>query len=132
MAEPKANFYSDIGLGFIAHPITGNVQRKTDVDSIKQSVKSLVLTDFYERPFKPRIGCSIRYFLFELFTPATKQIMEATIAEVIENYEPRVLLDTVNVIENPDQNSLTATIIFYIRNRPNEPIDLDLIIERVR
>ena len=132
MAEPKSTFFSDIALGFKAHPVTGNLQRKTDDEAIKQSVKSLVLTNFYERPFKPDIGCSIRYMLFELFTPATKQIMENAIGEVIENYEPRVILQTVNIKEDPDRNSLEATIIFRIKNRPNEPINLSIILERVR
>jgi hypothetical protein len=132
MAEPKAAFFSDIALGFNAHPVTGNLQRKTDDEAIKQSVKSLVLTDFFERPFKPNIGCSIRYLLFELFTPATKQMMENAIGEVIRNYEPRVLLQTVNVKEDQDRNRLQATIIFRIKNRPNEPINLSIILERVR
>lgn len=132
MAEPKSAFFSDIALGFKAHPVTGNLQRKTDDEAIKQSVKSLILTNFYERPFKPDIGCSIRYMLFELFTPATKQIMENAISEVIENYEPRVILQTVNIKEDQDRNSLEATIIFRIKNRPNEPINLSIILERVR
>lgn len=132
MAEPKSAFFSDIALGFKAHPVTGNLQRKTDDEAIKQSVKSLILTDFFERPFKPNIGCSIRYLLFELFTPATKQMMENAIAEVIRNYEPRVSLQTVNVKEDQDRNSLEATIIFRIKNRPNAPINLSIILERVR
>jgi len=132
MAEPKAAFYSDIGIGFVAHPITGNIQRKVDSDAIKQSVKSLVLTNFYERPFKPDIGSSLRYLLFELFTPATKQMMENAIGEVIKNYEPRVELQTVNVKEDPNNNYLESTIIFKIKNRPNESINLSIILERVR
>jgi len=132
MAEPKAAFYSDIALAFNAHPITGAVQRKVDDEAIKQSVKSLVLTNFYDRPFKPDIGCSIRYLLFELFTPATKQMMENAIGEVIKNYEPRVELRTVNVKEDQDRNRLEATIVFRIKNRPNEPVNLNVILERVR
>lgn len=132
MARTKETFYSDIALAFNPHPITGQIQRKLDDDAIKQSVKSLVLTNFYERPFKPDIGCSIRYLLFELFTPATKQMMENAITEVIRNYEPRAELLTVNVKENPDRHQLEATIIFRIKNRPNEPINLSVILERVR
>jgi len=132
MAEPKAAFFSDMAPGFNAHQGTENLQRKTDDEEIKQSVKAMVLTDFFERPFKPNIGCSIRYLLFELFTPATKQMMENEIGEVIRNYEPRVLLQTVNVKEDQDRNRLQATIIFRIKNRPNEPINLSIILERVR
>jgi len=128
----KAAFYSDIALAFNAHPVTGAVQRKLDSEAIKQSVKSLVLTNFYERPFRPDIGCSIRYMLFELFTPAIKQSMESAIANVIKNYEPRAILRAVNIKEDLEQNRLEATIVFTIRNRPNEPINLSVILERVR
>lgn len=128
----KAAFYSDIALAFNAHPVTGAVQRKLDSEAIKQSVKSLVLTNFYERPFRPDIGCSIRYMLFELFTPAIKQSMENAISEVIRNYEPRAILRTVNIKEDLERNRLEATIVFTIRNRPNEPINLSVILERVR
>jgi len=86
---PKQEIFSDLDLSFIAHPITGNVGRKTNRESVRQSVKSLILTDYFERPFKSDIGCSIRYFLFELFTPPVKQQMERAIKEVIKNYEPR-------------------------------------------
>jgi len=132
MAEPKAAFFSDIALSFNAHPVTGAVQRKTDAEAIKQSVKSLILTNFYERPFKPDIGCSIRYLLFELFTPATRHMMEDAISDVIRNYEPRAELQSVNVKEDVNRNALEATIIFRIKNKPNEPINLSVILERVR
>ncbi len=71
-----AELFSDLNLAFTAHPVTGAVTRKTDRDAVRQSVKSLVLTNFYERPFKPDIGCSLRNYLFELWTPATRQQME--------------------------------------------------------
>jgi len=123
--------FSDLNLAFIPHPITGAVTRKTNREAVKQSVKSLILTDFYERPFKPDIGCSIRYYLFELFTPAIKQSMENAIKEVITNYEPRAEILEVLVEDHPDLNALTASLAFMIKNDPN-PVVLDVILERVR
>ncbi len=111
--------------------MTGAVTRKTDRDAVRQSVKSLVLTNFYERPFKPDIGCSIRNYLFELWTPATRQQMENAVIEVIKNYEPRAKLLRVAISDKPDMNSLVVSIAFTVRNDPT-PVVLDVILERIR
>ena len=128
---PKQEIFSDLDLSFIAHPITGNVGRKTNRESVRQSVKSLILTDYFERPFKSDIGCSIRYFLFELFTPPVKQQMERAIKEVIKNYEPRADVFEVLVEERQEVNALTVSVAFMILNDP-DPVILDVILERVR
>lgn len=127
----KKEIYSDVDLGFFAHPITGNVSRKVNRDAVKQSVKSLILTDYYDRPFKPNIGCGIRYYLFELFTPAVKQQMESAIRETIANHEPRADIVSVMVEEKQDMHALVVSVAFMILNDPN-PVVLDVILERVR
>lgn len=131
MAEKDKIIFSDIDIAFIAHPITRQLTRKKNREAVRQSVKSLVLTDFYERPFKSDIGCGIRQFLFELFTPAVKQQMQTAIREVIRNHEPRAEIIDVLVEERPDLNALTVSLAFYIVNDP-DPVVLDVILERVR
>jgi len=125
------DLFSDIPLGFTPHPQTGELSRKTDRDAVRQSVKSLILTDYYERPFRSNIGCSIRYQLFELFTSAVKQQMEAAIREVIRNFEPRADVIEVLVEENRESHSLIISVAFMVINDPN-PVVLDVILERVR
>lgn len=131
MAEKTTTIFSDLDLRFIAHPITQQLTRKTNREAVRQSVKSLVLTDFYERPFKSNIGCGIRRYLFELFTPATKQQMQTAIREVINNYEPRAQIIDVLVEDRPDMHAVTVSLAFYIVNDP-DPVVLDVILERVR
>ena len=131
MATTTKELYSDLDIAFIGNPITGKLGRKLNRDAVKQSVKSLILTDYFERPFRPEIGCSIRYYLFELFNPAVKQQMENAIYEVIQNYEPRAEVIDVLVEERPDLNALTVSVAFSILNDP-EPIVLDVLLERVR
>jgi phage baseplate assembly protein W len=118
-------------LGFFAHPNTGKLTKKVNRDAIRQSVKSLILTDYYERPFKPNIGCGIRYYLFELFSPAVKQQMESAIRETIANHEPRADIVEVLVEERQELNALVVSVAFMIINDPN-PVVLDVILERVR
>ena len=131
MAEKDKTIFSDLDLAFIAHPVTQQLTRKKNREAVRQSVKSLVLTDFYERPFKSDIGCGIRQFLFELFSPAVKQQMQTAIREAIRNHEPRTEIIDVLVEERPDLNALTVSLAFYIVNDP-DPIVLDVILERVR
>lgn len=131
MAEKKTTIFSDLDIGFVAHPITQQLTRKTNREAVRQSVKSLILTDFYERPFKSDIGCGIRRYLFELFTPATKQSMQNAVREVISNYEPRAELIEVLVEDRPDLHAVTISVAFYIVNDP-DPVVLDVILERVR
>ena len=123
--------YSDIDAAFVAHPVRGTLNRKTDRDAVRQSVKSLVMTNFYERPFKSDVACSLRHYLFENFSQAVKQQMENSIREVIRNHEPRARIIEILVEENPASNKLTASIAFMITSDP-EPVVLDLIIEKVR
>ena len=123
--------YSDIDLSFLSHPITGKLTRKINREAVKQSVKSLILTDYYERPFKSDIGCGIRALLFENFHPAITQQMDTAIREVISNYEPRAVIHSVNIQARPDHHELNVSIVFFVTNDP-EPISLNVLLERVR
>ena len=123
--------YSDIDLAFLSHPITGKLTRKVNREAVKQSVKSLFMTDFFERPFKSDIGCGIRALLFENFHPAIVQQMDAAIREVISNYEPRAVIHSVDIQARPDHHELSVSIVFFVTNDP-EPISLNVILERVR
>ena len=131
MPDKDITIFSDLDIGFIPHPITKQLTRKKNREAVRQSVKALVLTDFYERPFKSDIGCGIRRYLFELFTPATKQSMQNAVREVIANYEPRAELIDVLVEERPDLHAVTISVAFYVVNDP-DPVVLDVILERVR
>ena len=123
--------YSDFFTDFSRHTNTGQLNKKTNELAVKQSVRNLLLTDHYERPFQPRIGSNLRSLLFNNFTPATVLEAEEHIKEVFENHEPRAaLLDTV-ISPAPDMNSLQVSIYFRIINT-TEPTQLDIIIERVR
>jgi phage baseplate assembly protein W len=123
--------FSDLDSLFVPNPITKQLARKTNRESVKQSVKNLILTDYFERPFKSDIGCSIRYYLFELWSPALKQTMENAIREVIDNYEPRADVLEVLVEDRSDLNALSITVAFSVRNDVN-PVVLNVILERVR
>lgn len=120
------DIYSDLDIFFRKHPITGDVVRKTDTDAIKRSVRNIVLTNKFERPFKPNFGGSIRNLLFELNTDRQINRMKITLAKEIEVLEPRV--NNVQVaLSNQDNNKLDMTIFYNIINgSPNQEIEINV------
>ncbi len=123
--------FSDIDLNFTAHPLTGDVARKYDEESIKQSVKNLILTNNYERPFHSEIGSQIRGLLFEPVTPMLNMLLKRAIIDTITNFEPRVRLIDVLVRFSPDNNDVYVSIEYTIVNT-TRPIQIDLVLKRTR
>jgi len=106
--------FRDIDLDFNRNTVTNDVNVVEDIIAIKRSVRNLVQTNFYERPFHPELGCGVRGLLFENFTPLTMIYMKRKIEETLINYEPRVSLTSVNVDDDQDRNRLVVDIHFRI------------------
>ena len=106
--------FRDLDLDFERNIVTNDVKVVEDVIAIKRSVKNLVQTNFYERPFHPELGCGVRELLFENFTPLTAVFIKRKIEEVLINYEPRINLTNVSVDDDQDRNRLVVDIYFRI------------------
>ena len=123
--------FSDIDLNFTRNTITSDIIKVEDVIAVKKSVKNLVQTNFYERPFQPELGCGVRELLFENFTPMTKVFLEKKIQEVLLNYEPRIDLQSVKVDDDQDNNRLVVDIYFYVVGSPG-PQTVTTFLQRLR
>lgn len=123
--------FSDLDFNFMANPVTGDITRKFDENAIKQSVKNLIMTQNYERPFHSEIGSPVRGLLFEPATPMLSIMMKQAIIDTITNFEPRVKLIDVIVTLSPDNNELYVSIEFVIVNTTT-PLSLNLVLERTR
>jgi len=106
--------FRDIDLDFNRNTVTNDVNVVEDIIAIKRSVRNLVQTNFYERPFHPELGCGVRGLLFENFTPLTMIYMKRKIEETLISYEPRISLTAVNVDDDQDRNRLVVDIHFRI------------------
>ena len=106
--------FRDIDLDFNRNAVTNDVNVVEDVIAVKRSVKNLIQTNFYERPFHPELGCGVRGLLFENFTPLTMIYMKRKIEETLINYEPRISLTSVSVDDDQDKNRLVVDIHFRI------------------
>ena len=128
----NARQYTDLDLFFGKKSSNSDVQNITDVKAVKRSIRNLVLLNHYEKPFHPEIASGVRDMLFELMTPVTATILARKIEDVINNFEPRARLISVNALPNLDRNEYEVSIEFYVVNQPTELVDLTIMLERVR
>jgi len=131
--QPKtliAKVYKDLDLNFTANSKTG-VSKKTDLNAVKQALKILILTNFYERPFYPTKGGNLRGLLFENMTPMMANVISKQLQTLIQTYEPRAIIDSLDVDPNYEQNAYTVSINFHSTN-VNKPDRLSLELERLR
>ena len=107
-----STIYSDIPTNLDVHPVKEDLVLLTNEAAVKRSIRNLILTDPYERPFNSTIGSGIRQSLFENIGQDTEYILTEKIKETIINYEPRASLVNISVKLLPDDNSYSATIVF--------------------
>jgi phage baseplate assembly protein W len=127
----RKNDYADLDLDFMPHPTTKDVMKKTGEEAIKRSVRNLILTNFYDRPFQSYIGSNALKLLFDNMNPITANFLNNAIREVITNNEPRVSINDLRVDFDYDNNGYNVTLYFIILNR-NEPAVINLFLERIR
>lgn len=123
--------YSDFLGSFIPHPQTKQITRKTNTNAVKQALRNLILTNRYERPRQPLLGGNIYNYLFEPFGPIVVDGIRDTIKTLIENYEPRVKLLSVDVSNDEDNNALEITISFNVATSTTAE-NLEITLYRVR
>ena len=124
--------YKDLDLFFGTKQASNDINKVTDIQAVKRSVRNLVLLNHYEKPFHPEIGSGVRDILFENMTPITAFIIAKQVEDVIENYEPRVRLIGVRALPNLDRNEYEVSIEFYVINTPTELVDLTVFLEVLR
>jgi phage baseplate assembly protein W len=123
--------FRDLDLNFGIHPVKKDISVHLNEYAIINSVKNLVLTNFYERPFRPQVGSNVRRQLFENIDPIIASQLERSISETISNFEPRVKVKKTTAIPAFDENGYKIVLEFYIINNSN-PVIIDFFLERIR
>ena len=127
----SSRIYKDLNLDFQQNSATKDIQKITDVESVKRSVKNLINTNHYEKPFHPEVGSNLRGMLFELMTPQMNHLITKQIEQLINNYEPRCRLVQVFTQSMLERNGYSIQISFYVVNNPN-PVTVESFLERLR
>ena len=129
--DRNAQQYRDLDL-FFRRKSSNDLNKVTDVEAVKRSVRNLILHNTYEKPFHPEIGGNVRGLLFENMTPMTSSVIARKIQDTIENFEPRARLVSVQAVPDAQENGYKVSVYFYIVNAPTELDQLDSFLERLR
>ena len=124
--------YSDLDLFFGKRTVGSDVNKVTDIQAVKRSLRNLINLNTFEKPFHPEISGGVRELLFEHMNPMVSAVIARKIEDVIENFEPRCRLVSVRAIPDYDNNAYNVTIEFYVVNAPTELVDLSVMLERLR
>ena len=127
----SSRVFKDLNLDFQQNTATKDIQKITDIESVKRSVRNLINTNHYEKPFHPEIGSNLRAMLFELMTPQMNHVISKQIENLINNYEPRCNLVEVFTQPRFDRNGYSVEISFMVNNH-QEPIIVESFLERLR
>jgi len=123
--------FKDLDLSFIPHPVKKDINKHVGVKAVINSIKNLVLTNHYEKPFQPEIGSNVRKLLFENIDELTSIALQREISQVIANYEPRASVSKVYVFADYDNNGFNVEVEFSIINQ-SDPITITFFLERIR
>ena len=127
----SSKIFKDLNLAFEQNTATKDIQKITDVEAVKRSVRNLINTNHYEKPFHPEIGSNLRAMLFELMSPQMNHLITKQIENLINNYEPRCRLVEVYTQLEFDRNGYSVQISFYVQNHPNQ-VTVESFLERLR
>ena len=124
--------YSDLDLFFGKKISDNDINKITDVEAVKRSIRNLVQLNVYDKPFHPEVSGGVREMLFENMTHVVSTIISRQIEDVIENFEPRARLVSVRALPDFDRNAYEVQVAFYVVNTPTELVDLTVMLERLR
>lgn len=134
MATVQTNIareFKDLDLNFTIHPIRKDVNKLVAERAVINSIKNIVMTAHYEKPFNPDFGSNIRRLLFENLDTLTASAIEREIAESVRNYEPRVNLLETTAKADFDNNGFKVEMKFMIVNQ-TQPLSITFFLERIR
>jgi phage baseplate assembly protein W len=102
-----------------------------DDAAIKNAVKNLLISNFYERPFQDDLGANLRGLLYEPADVITEIELRDNIREVLTKYEPRITVTNIVIRDNSQANEYGITVNFNIKEYDSAD-SVEIILRRLR
>lgn len=123
--------HRDLDLSLKIHPIRKDIIPLKDDAAIKNAIKNLLITNFYERPFADDLGANLRGLLFEPAGLLTNIELRSNIRDVIQKYEPRVSVTSIDITDNIPRNEYLIEVFFNIKGINVEQV-VEIPLRRLR
>jgi len=129
--DSRSKQWRDLDLSLVLHPIRKDIVPLRDDNAIRNAVKNLLLTNFYERPFNHNIGANLRALLFEPADAITRMAIKDNIERTLTEHEPRIKILDINVQDLRDENAYSIFVSFLIKEFDREE-DVEIVLRRIR
>ena len=126
--ERVSQGFKDISMSFQSNPLNDDIIAIKNATAIARSVRNIVFTLPGEKFFDPNFGSNISASLFENIDPFSASIIESEIRTSINNFEPRVNLQSVSIEPDYDNNTFNATISYEIIGANIPPQQLEFVL----
>ena len=127
----KKKPWSDLDLSLKIHPIRKDIIPLRDDAAIKNAVKNLLISNFYERPFQDDLGANLRGLLYEPADVITEIELRDNIYDVLSKYEPRISVISIGITDLSDINAYNVTVYFNIKEYDSAD-EVDIVLRRLR
>lgn len=123
--------WRDLDLSLKIHPIRKDIIPLKDDAAIKNAVRNLLVSNFYERPFQDDLGANLRGLLFEPAGIITTIQLRDSIRRVLNKYEPRIAVTSIDITDLSQDNSYKIKVKFKIKEYDSAEA-VEIILRRLR
>jgi len=127
----KKKPWRDLDLSLKIHPIRKDIIPLKDDVAIKNAVRNLLVSNFFDRPFSPELGANLKGLLFEPADYITRIDIKQNVRDVLVKYEQRIELLKVNVLDLSDQNAYRVIVQFRIKEYDTEE-SVEIVLRRLK
>ena len=127
---PISKSFKDLSITFDKNPVTNDLLVTKNDAAIKRTITNLILTKPGERFFNPNIGCNVSGLLFEPLDFITAGLIVDEIKYTITAFEPRVILNEVEVEIDDYNNAFDVIIEYTIIGQPENVENLNFFLEK--
>lgn len=107
----------------------GRLSYPSLAESVRQSVKIILLTSPGERLMRPFFGGGLERYLHQPNTLTTRRQIRDLISESLARWEPRIILDRVDVWEVEDRPDTVRVEIVYRLRLTNQAQHMGITLE---
>lgn len=105
------------------------MSRQEDDRLIKNDILQLLFTIPGERVMRPDFGVNLRNYVFENAYDESFESLRTEIVSKIGIYEPRVIINSVEMNPDPDRNGLSIKIVVTLKKDPLKQLVIDQFIK---
>jgi phage baseplate assembly protein W len=108
----------------------GRVAWSQGEENVRECMRIILQTEPGERIERPDFGAGLATFLFEPNNPSTHERLRALIVQALARWEPRITVEQVRVVADPDDAQAAIATIEYrlVATQVREQVSMTVVL----